>query len=217
MTEVGDMLTARIVGTISGQPIINNLSFTAVTAFGVWSEAASQLADDLIGAVALDTTAGLFMDQRSAQYALSELQIIDVSPGVAPLYSRTLSAVGNQAGDCLPPNDSLAVTLRSNFKGPSGRGRIYLAGYPEAGQVNGFWQADPQSNADQIGGALDDAFGELAGAANFRWCVLHRVSGGVPLVPPEVKPIFGWTVHNEVRSLGRRAMGRKIRRRSVGP
>lgn len=212
MPEVGDLVTVRLVSEVSGQPIINNISFSALVPFGTWTELSDQMFGDLGAALGLGSPGGTWVTNRSSLFVTSQMQIIDVFPGVAPLRAYVLGDVGDGAADIMPPNDCVAITFRSDFKGPSGRGRMYLNGYPESGATNGFWESDVQDAASNVADSLNTNFGELAGAASFRWSVLHRVSGGAPVVPPEVKPVMSWTVHNEIRSLSRRAMGRRIRR-----
>lgn len=218
MPAVGDMITVRLVGSLDGQPIINNFSFEMVAAFGTWTELGTAMLGEMdaaLGIVSGDT--GVWSAFRALSYALAAFEVVDVSPGTSPLFSAGIGAVGAVDGQALPPNDALACTLRSDFKGASGRGRIYLAGFSVATVVSGFFTADAQGAANDIMAAMITGFGEGAGAASARWAVLHRIAAGVPVVPPEVKPIMGYTVHNEVRSLSRRAMGRRISRRTAPP
>lgn len=217
MPDVGDMVQARIMGQLLGQPVINNLSFVLVSPFGTWSEAATALTDALETALGVLGGGGPWVTNRSNQYTVAGVQVLDISPGVAPLHEATSSAVGALEGPSMPPNDCVCMTLRSNFRGPSGRGRMYLSGYTETDSTSGFWEAAVQDSVSAIGSALDDEFGELAGSSSFRWCILHRLDHGTPIIPPEVKPVMSFTIHNEVRSLGRRAMGRRISRRRTGP
>jgi hypothetical protein len=50
-----------------------------------------------------------------------------------PEFLDTNPAVpGTGAGDALPPQIALAITLRSSVAGKSGRGRVYLGGWNEA-------------------------------------------------------------------------------------
>lgn len=208
----GDLITCRIVATLSGQPIINNLSFSIINPAATWADQVTQAATDLNSSLGV-LGGGSWMARRAAEYTVSEVQVVDVSPGTSPMGSVAAGAGGDLGtSQAMPPNDALCITFRSEFKGQSGRGRIYLAGFTEIDCVGGFWSADAQDAASTIGSALIDNFGELAAAANMRWVILHRVAGGVRLVPPEVKPVMSFTVHNEVRSLGRRAMGRRIHR-----
>lgn len=210
MPEIGDMVQCRFVGTFDGEPIINTFSFVAVVPFGTWRELAIAMHAEIVSGagINLDLVGG-----RSSQYHLSQLQVVDVYPGTSPLIAFTLNDTGTVTDDdAMPPNDCLCVTMRSDFKGPGGRGRVYLTGFAEGAANGGYWEAGTQTAAETLMGDLDGSFGEEAGGASFRWAILHRYAGGSPLVPPEVKPVMSWTVHNEVRSLGRRAVGRRIRR-----
>lgn len=209
-------MQARLVSTLSGQPIINNISTTLVSPFADWATTALNMLNALQTALELTTDGGIWTASRGVNFRTTELQVIDVFPGVSPMVSFGLGNVGVEVSGTLPPNDCCSVTFRSNFKGAGGRGRMYLAGYTEADATDGFWELGVQNAVDGIAAALDTSMGEFAGASSFRWCVLHRSAGGSPIIPPEVKPIMSWTVHNEIRSLSRRAMGRRIRR-SVTP
>ncbi len=212
MPDVGDMVNARIVGTLFGQPIINQLGFVSNLPYGTFSELGLQLVTELDAALGvLSAGDSLWTDQLVDAYRVVSVDVQDVFPAVAAQYSTASAAVGQQTGEGMPPNDCLCITWRSDFKGTSGRGRSYLSGQIEANQESGFWSGNAQDAASGIGSAMLASFGE-AGTGSFRFSVLHRVSGGAPLVPPEVKPVMSFTIHNEVRSLGRRAMGRRIRR-----
>lgn len=215
MTEVGDMVQCRFMGTFDSEPVINTFSFAAVVPFGSWKELADQMRVEIISLASLNLE---LVNGRSVQYKLSEFQVVDVYPGVAPLASYALSDEGTVTDDdAMPPNDALCITFRSDFRGPGGRGRVYLTGFAEGAANGGYWEAGTQTAADAVGLNLLNNFGEFAGSASFRFSILHRYAGGAPLVPPEIKPVMSYTVHNEVRSLGRRAVGRRIRRRRVTP
>jgi hypothetical protein len=216
MPSAGDLLMARISAVFDGQPIINVFSFDLITPGATWSETAQNLVDALDAALGVVTGGGIWTAGRNAGYAVQAVEIIDVSPATAPLYSVPSAAVGDSVGNAMPPNDSLCVTLRSDFKGAGGRGRSYLNGWSTFESIGGFWESGPQDAASAIMSALTEGFGEGAGGAMARWCILHRMAGGTPIVPPEVKPVMSTTIHNEVRTLSRRAMGRRISRKT-GP
>jgi hypothetical protein len=213
MASVGDLVDVRVKAHFDGEPIQNSFSFYILNPQETWSLMARQVADDFAAVVGLDGGAGPWLTGLSVQYVVQAIEVIDVSPGLAPLYSRAVGGAGTVTeDDAMPPNDSLCVTLRSEFKGVSGRGRFYLGGFAESAANGGYWLEGTQTYADLIAQELNSNFGEDASAANMRWVILHRVAGGERLVPPEVKPIMDYTVHNEVRSLGRRAVGRRIHR-----
>lgn len=219
MPDIGDLLQARIRATFCGQPIINSFSFVALEPFATWSDAAQTLLDSLEAALGITSPGSIWVTGLNVSYAIQSIDIVDIYPAVAPLHSFPSSGVGTiDDDDALPPNDSLCCTLRSDFKGTGARGRVYLTGFSEGTQNAGYWLAGTQVYAQVIMSAMIDNFGEAAGGASFRWAVLHRYTGGAPIVPPEVKPIMSYTVHNEVRSMGRRAIGRRVSRRTVvGP
>jgi len=214
----GDLITCRIVASIAGSPVINDLSFSIINPAATWADQVSQVGVDLASALGLGGT-GVWGAALSSNYQTSELQVVDVVPGTSALGSVGIGAAGEGGADSLPPNDCLCITLRSDFKGQGSRGRLYLSGFTEGDQTNGYWEATAQDAATDIGNALISGFGEFASGANMRWVIIHKTSnhgvkGGpvTKLEPPEVKPVMSFTVHNEVRSLGRRATGRRVPR-----
>jgi hypothetical protein len=210
-------MRVQIRGKACGEPFINTFGFSIVNPLGTFVETAAQLADEFNTALDLFSSTGPWLLHRSVQYTVESLAVLDVSPGVAAQYELAIGFVGNiDDEDALPPNDCLRIKWQSDFRGPGGRGRNYLNGYTEGSQVAGFWIAETQSGAQAIAEALLAAFGEL-GAGSARLCVLHGVTGGVPIVPPEVKPVMSYSVSNEVRSIGRRAIGRRIHRTPSAP
>lgn len=218
MPDIGDLVQARIRATFCGQPIINTLSFVLVQPFGTWSECAQQLADDMDSAVGVLQAGGDWVTGLNVGYVVDSLDVVDIFPSIAPLRSFGSLAVGTvDDDDALPPNDSLCSTFRSDFKGAGARGRMYFTGFSEGAQNAGLWLAGTMNHANAICTAINAAFGEFAGSASFRWAILHRMAGGEPIVPPEVKPVMSFTVQPQVRSIGRRAVGRRISRRTVAP
>lgn len=216
MPEVGDLITVRINATLDGQPIINDFSFALISPSATWNTTALVAANALDAALGLYTGGGLWTARLVSEYLVGSIDVLDVSPGTQPMVSLAASAQGEAGVNAgLPPNDCICMTLRSDFRGPSGRGRAYISGLAKADTINGFWTSDAQTYAQAIGQALIDGFGEEAPDATMRWCVIHKISGGAPLVPPETKPIMSFTVRNNVRSLSRRAMGRRIGRRTT--
>lgn len=219
MPASGDMVQVRLKGRIGTEPVINDLSFAAVADYGTFPQLANGLIGELDTAIGVVSGAGIFHGGLSNGYSLDVIEVADVYPGTAASFQTAGGGIGGVTdGDAMPPNDSLCLTLRSEFRGPGGRGRMYLTGFTEAWASGGYWEASAQDYASSLASALDGAFGEL-GTGSFRWCIIHRYSNGgvlhapvVKLATPEIKPVVDWTVHNEVRSIGRRAVGRRIHR-----
>lgn len=222
---IGDVILARFNARFDGEPVMNSLAFVSVGFDEPGFDAmANQLHIELAAALGLDGGAGGWIDGLSVQYNLVSMQYQDVVPGTAPMVEIAVGQPGTVADeDAMPPNDSLTLTLRSAFKGQGGRGRIFLTGFAEGSANGGYWEAGAQDYASAIGSALLTNFGE-EGSGNFRLVVLHRYSNGgvrgapsVKLEVPEQKPVMSFTVRNNVTSIGRRAVGRRIRRVRAAP
>lgn len=214
----GDVILARMNARFDGEPVMNTLAFVDVgSGASGFSNVAAELWAQLDGAIGPFAGGGVWLTGLSVQYQLLSTDFMDVVPGVAPMVSNLAGGLGTvDDDDAMPPNDALCVTWRSEFKGPSGRGRTYLTGFAEGAANGGYWESGTQGHAEAVANALLAVFGE-EGTGTFRFVILHRMAGGEPIIPPEQKPVMGYTVHNEVRSLGRRAVGRRIRRRRVTP
>lgn len=209
----GDVCVARINARFDGEPIISSFALVDVgSGEDTFEGMAARLADDLTTVSGFLAADGQWLTGLNVQYQLLAVDIVDVVPGTAPMFSRAVGGTGTVTDDdAMPPNDCLCITWRSAFKGPSGRGRTYLTGFSEGAANGGYWESGTQDYAVTIADFLMGRYGE-EGTGEFRFVVLHRMAGGVPVVPPEQKPVMGYSVRNEVRSLGRRAVGRRIRR-----
>jgi len=212
----GDVVTVRILSTCAAEPTINDLSFEIVNPAATWWDQFNQVSTDLNGAIGL-VADGDWVDQRSTAFNTYGLQMIDVRPGTSPMVQGALAAQGSLADDVMPPNDSLCITLRTNVKGRTGRGRMYLNGFPEGSSNGGYWEAAAQDSATAIANDLAGAFSEMNLTRNMTWVVVSRYEFGVKREIPAVTPVTSYTVHNEVRSLRRRAIGVRISRRTTAP
>lgn len=215
----GDIMRATIEGTFGGEPVVVGLGFVSASGAADFNEDAGTLADELITLLELNGAGvGVYLSPLSAQYKLSGVRVQDISPGVSAGYFRSVGGIGgNVVDDAMPPNDALCVTWRTSLKGVQNRGRTYLTGFAEDSNNAGYWIPEIQDWADgSFAQLLMGSFGPLGGG-NYAFSVIHRVAGGTPLVPPTATPITSFTVHNEVRSLRRRAVGVRISRRPTGP
>lgn len=208
----GDLIVAKLLATCGGEPTINTLAFEVVNPAATWAEMALQVFADLDNAIGL-LGAGVWSAGRSTAYNLYGLQVVDARPGTSPLAQITASYQGDLADDVMPPNDNVCITLRTDVKGRTGRGRMYLNGYPEGSANGGYWEAAAQEAAGFIASELISNFGANVDTRNMTWGVISRYEFGVQRDIPAFTPIGTWTVHNEVRSLRRRAVGVRISRR----
>jgi hypothetical protein len=207
----GDVVTVRLLSTCGGEPVVNDLSFQIINPAATWFLQAFQVNTDLAAAIGY-SSGGAWIGQRSTAFNTYGFQLVDVRPGTSPLIEFVTGGQGLVADDVMPPNDSLCVTLRTDVKGRTGRGRMYLNGYAEGSANGGYWEDDAQANANEIAGALLAAFGPDAAGANMVWGVISRFEFKAKRDIPAFTPITSYTVHNTVRSLRRRAVGVRISR-----
>lgn len=207
----GDLIVVKLLSTCGGEPTINDLSFRIENPAADWPTQVQQVLGDLGTAIGL-TSPGVWTEQRSTAFNTYGMQVVDVYPSTSPLLELGLAQQGVIADDVMPPNDSLCVTLRTDVKGRTGRGRMYLNGYPEGSANGGYWENVAQDNAESIAEALLANFSAILGGQNMTWGVISRFEFGVKREIPAFTPINSTTVHNEVRTLRRRAIGVRISR-----
>jgi hypothetical protein len=206
-----DLVTVRLLSTCGGEPTVNDLSFKILNPAATWPLQAVQVLNDVQGALGL-SPGGVWSNARSTAFNTYAAQIIDVWPATSPLAEIAIGNVGEIADDVMPPNDSLCVTLRTDVKGRTGRGRMYLNGFTEGSANGGYWEGAAQDSAANIAGALLLNLGPDAVGVNMTWGVISRFEFKAKRDIPAFTPINSFTVHNEVRSLRRRAIGVRISR-----
>lgn len=208
----GDLVVVKLLSTCGGEPTINDLSFRIENPAATWPQQAFNV-ENALGAVLGFGAGGVWETGRSTAFNTYAVQVADARPNTSPLAEFAIAAQGDAADDVMPPNDSLCVTLRTDVKGRTGRGRIYLNGFPEGVANGGYWEAGAQTLANNIALALLTAYGPDAAGPDMTWGVISRFELGVKREVPAFTPINSFTVHNEVRSLRRRAIGVRISRR----
>lgn len=207
----GDLITVKLLSTCGGEPTINNLSFQLVNPAATWPLQFFQVQTDLQAAIGLEA-GGFWVTGRSTAFNTYGLEMVDVLPSTSPLLQKALSAPGDIADDVMPPNDSLCITLRTAVKGRTGRGRMYLNGFTEGSANGGYWEAGAQDVATEIAASLLTNFGADFVDRNMTWGVISRFEFKAKRDIPAFTPIDSYTVHNEVRTLRRRAVGVRISR-----
>lgn len=211
----GDLVTVKLLSTCAAEPTINDLSFQIENPSDTWANMCAQINLDLDFAIG-HMTAGIWVTHRSTAFNTYGVQIVDARPNTSPLYQVVAASQGIIADDVMPPNDSLCVTLRTDVKGRTGRGRCYLNGWPEQASNGGYWEAEAQDSASEIMQGILDAYGTANVGRNMTWGVISRFEFGAQREIPAFTPITSFTVHNEVRSLRRRAIGVRISRKPAG-
>lgn len=199
MPAVYNPTVARAVskGTMDGQSINNVLH---VDSPETWTDLRLQeLANIMTSWWTVDLLPFL-----TSTYVLREI-VCDSLAGInAPQFVATagLPAPGLSGSAPVPNNVALAVSLKTGFRGRSGRGRWFLAGLTEgvvtASRVSGTFR-------DNIVGA----FGELRAAlitANMRPVVYSTISGGDPRPVGIAFPVTSFAVVDDVVDSQRRRL-----------
>lgn len=120
----------RLIWTQGGAP-------AAVNVYGVINTGNVAITQTLTNTVSAAIKAALTSSGQAAlvntAIALAQVGLRDVRTANQPEFLDAAAAVpGTAAGDLLPLNTSLCLTLRTALAGRSFRGRTYLWGYTEA-------------------------------------------------------------------------------------
>lgn len=109
----------------------------------------------------------------------------------ALLYESAISCVGAEgAGEGLPPQSAMVVTLRTGIAGRSRRGRLYISGFTEASQADGTWSGALVTNYQNIVDDLVALYGSGGTSPDYEWGVWSRTLGGED--PGPYNLVNGW-------------------------
>lgn len=155
----------------------------------------TNMAPELVDDIALD-----MIKMTSLQTATANFQE----------FTDGLPQSGGDAGDPLPPQDAMVVTIKTTTRGRSYRGRNYIVGLPEDTQSGGEWSVG-------IMGAIEGAYAELVAVAtanNVDWVVVSRYSGVNPVTGQPIPRVTGITT--PVSSFAARPIVATQTRRKLG-
>lgn len=108
---------------------------------------------------------------------------------------------GGYVGAVLPGNVTLAISLRTDNRGKSGRGRLYHIGLPEGQVTNNTVDAGHVSDLDQ---GYVDFWTAVESESGADWGVVSFQKDGVVRNPGVFQPITQILVNNHVDSQSRR-------------
>jgi len=140
----------------------------------------------------------------SDEWEILGLSVQKIKP-VPVLLAFTQSLSNNEgtvAGDSLPTSMSAVITKRTAFGGPSGRGRLYLAGVPLSFELNSTVTDAGLLIYQTLGNLLDNNI-TLAGGAVYRPVVWNRTD-------KTTRPIVSTLARRTLRNQRRRQVGRGI-------
>lgn len=131
----------------------------------------------------------------ASAYKLKAIRIYDMRGENEPIYNYTFNTTaGTQTGEVTDKSSAVVVTLRSAFRGRSGRGRLYIGGLSEGNMQSGLWTAGIVTQAHNWVNNI------LAACLSAGWIpvIMSRMRDGVPRNPAEAHVITSIEVRNNI-------------------
>lgn len=167
---------------------------------------AADVRDAVVAALGASPLTG-FSDQCS----LEAITVVDIQPGVIPTQTFGMAPIAGTVVDAnpLPPQSAAVISLKTGLKAVEGafaaRGRMYMPGIPQTGQISGFLQVGFQVALVDFATLLEDAF--VTDGTAYQWHVVSLTPGSKPVTVRAIQPVTQFTVNNVVRSQRRREFG----------
>lgn len=131
----------------------------------------------------------------NAAYQIGNVTAYDLRSDGAPIYVTSEAPdVGTHVGSPIPIQNALVVTLRTGYRGRSGRGRLYMAGYDEAQITDGIFSAAIETDAVSLVAALHQG----AQAIGWQMVIVQRFKDGVKLPQGVTHAVTSWQVRSRI-------------------
>lgn len=149
MPEVnGDYARIIVRQTLTGWPDLVNV--LAVRVIDAESPLATADAQQIITRV--ENFYLSFADRLSTAWGIDNITVTDFNTPTTPTMQQNSNVVGTLAGDLLPADTAVCMTLRTGLRGKHFRGRTYLGGFTEAA-CTAAGEIDTVTRDDIIAGA----------------------------------------------------------------
>lgn len=196
---VPNVALVTVNGRVDGQETINDHHFE-ITGGSITSINLAELVAAM-AAWAIGTLAPLLSDD----WALERLVGVDLTTATGPRRETSAPQVGGVSGEANPNNVAACVSLRTDGRGRSFRGRNYVPGIP--GSVVTLNTLDSGFIA-----SLTTAYFDLVGPGTFlagwQYVIVSRITAGAPRAEGLAIPVTDITmVGNSVRSMRSREVG----------
>lgn len=139
--------------------------------------------------------AGVTVKPWTTNDSLTEIIVYDERDETAPVYRPVITAVaGNNAGERTDKASAVVVTLRTNRRGRSGRGRMYIGGQAEGQMSSGTWAPTHITNVETLVTAIMGAFN----ANGWVPVIKSTQQNHVHLNPAVAYAITSWECRNNI-------------------
>lgn len=141
----------------------------------------------------------------SNQLSFTSILVTDLTAEFSPVIEFTsgLPVSGADTNDPLPPQNAMCITLLTDSRGRSFRGRNYIPGWGEGNQSSGVFD-------DSVVTYVQDAYGILllsTETGNFKWVVVSRYHDNAPRVSGVTTHVTHFRANSIVASQRRRRLG----------
>lgn len=130
---IPNTVRVRLLGTVAGQGAQNTIHAIAPGGFVVNQTTANTLGAALKAAWTSNLGAVMHTTASLVRVGLRDMR----TPNAAEYLDAGAAVVGSAAGEALPAQVALCLTLRTAKSGKSFRGRVYVGGFAEADNVPG--------------------------------------------------------------------------------
>jgi hypothetical protein len=199
--NTGDLYAVHVLYTTPGGVAENTFGFAARQA--VAGDAQTDLANAFRTAMIKNTSGGLLFNM-TAGFSCTTIRVEDVKPGtLATVESVAAAVTGNDAGQALPPQNAVVMTLYTASKGRSYRGRVYLPGVSENAWDGSAMPGAVLTNYLTIPTQLGAVFGP--GGSNANWSLvvisryLNKVKRGTPVGTAVTSIVVDPIIHTQRR------------------
>lgn len=201
----GDIYAVRVQYSGPGGISENGLAFAARQA--VAGDAQLDLANAFRTALIKNTSGGLLYGMTT-NFSCTTIRVEDVKPGTLATFEQSAAAVaGNDAGQALPPQNAVVITLYTAVKGRSYRGRIYLPGVSENAWDGSAMVGAILTNYLTIPTQLLAVFGPSGSNANWQLVVVSRYLNKIKRATPVGTAVTSAVVDPIIHTQRRRVLG----------
>lgn len=162
-------------------------------------------ADMLALAAAIDGEMNHLLPQLSSSCTYLDTTVYDIrTVGGGLVVDNSSTANGSIVDQPMAPQVAMVLTLRTATRGRSGRGRVYIGGWPE----NNFESLAFSAAAIAAAGAWAAALEAAINAAGWVWVIRSIQQDGVALNPAATRPVTSYEVRNNKAATQRRRQDR---------
>lgn len=199
----------RTRGSLRGSKMEFGVHLQQRTAVGSPSEMAADWRDSILPLVRAATSVEMNWEQ------IVVTDTADVTVG-DEMYELQIPqpADGSVAGDCLPGQNAVVVSLKTGSKGRRKRGRFFLPGISETGTANGRLTGAQLTAVTALGTAILDRYGPGGAQPNYGLVIYSPPTP--PFKPKAPPPIHTDTLITPVRTVDTDEVIRTQRRRAIG-